>query len=566
MVLVMDSSGSMAEPGGGGETRMVKAKQALNDVMAAMPDDATVGLRAYGSVVESGSESCTDSELLVPVGPLDRAALTSAIGGLEPLGDTPIAYALQQAYNDLPSEGSRSILLVSDGEENCSGDPCQVAADLADAGVEFYVDVVGLQVDEAARDQLTCVAAKTGGTYFDVQDIDDLEKTLERSAQRAVRGYQPTGTPIQGGDSLETAAELTPGDWLDVIDGEAPKFYSLPDPNGGGWEFSVTTATDVSGPIGWDDFDLKLVDFNGESCVQASAAKNAAQLNSVPLSAGLLVGAEELADCAGPLALEVQLTADENYDRALELSFVETPPVGNLAELPAPVSRDHTTNIPEGMFDPSGEASPVVGGGDFRTAPTLSPGRYQDTILAGETLIYRIEDVGWGQTAGCEVVFAEDPDWDRSALNLELSLLSPLRLRDSAGISSQGTYQGDAETRAMVGNPVNYRDRELADTDLSSAVAGDYFCMISVEAASDNVELPITITTAITGEVSGAPEYVEVRESASPSQTTPPEEETEAPNSEESSESGSRSWLILGLVAVLVLGLGVAVGLLIRRN
>ena len=70
MILVLDSSGSMAEPAGGGTSKIEAARQALGTVVDGLPDEAYVGLRVYGATVFSRDQkgACTDSQLVVDPG------------------------------------------------------------------------------------------------------------------------------------------------------------------------------------------------------------------------------------------------------------------------------------------------------------------------------------------------------------------------------------------------------------------------------------------------------------------------------------------------------------------
>ncbi|WP_289032309.1 VWA domain-containing protein [uncultured Arsenicicoccus sp.] len=210
LLLVLDSSGSMAERDGRGRTRMEGAQDALRSLVQELPDGAQVGLRVYGSRVKvagraaPGSRACTDTRLVTPVGPLDRPALTTAIDAFSPHGDTPIGYALEQVAGDLGSTGRRSVVLVSDGEESCSADPCLVARSLAGQGIDLHVHTVGLEVEPAARRQLRCVAEATGGTYQDATG-DDLTRIVSAavgSARSAGSGWSAPGSGWWGRGGL----------------------------------------------------------------------------------------------------------------------------------------------------------------------------------------------------------------------------------------------------------------------------------------------------------------------------------------------------------------------------
>lgn len=127
MILLLDSSGSMAEPAGGGGTRIEAARSALRTVVDGLPADSEVGLRVFGATVFSRGDrgACTDSQLVVEPATENRADLAAALDDYRPYGETPIPHALEEAAADLGSEGPRSIVLVSDGESTCSPTPAR---------------------------------------------------------------------------------------------------------------------------------------------------------------------------------------------------------------------------------------------------------------------------------------------------------------------------------------------------------------------------------------------------------------------------------------------------------
>ncbi|WIM72736.1 VWA domain-containing protein [Corynebacterium suedekumii] len=68
---------------------------------------------------------------------------------------------------------------------------CEVAEDLADQGVDIIIiNTVGFNVDDAAREELECIADAAGGTYADASDADTLADELKRAATRGYRAYQ----------------------------------------------------------------------------------------------------------------------------------------------------------------------------------------------------------------------------------------------------------------------------------------------------------------------------------------------------------------------------------------
>jgi hypothetical protein len=132
--------------------------------------------------------SCQDIQRVYPLQLIDAEAYVHQIEGIHAIGYTPIADSLRQAAQDLPSGDKyfNAIILVSDGEETCGGDPCALAKALKDSEVSVTIHVVGYAVDENTRRQLLCIAQASGGGYHDATDADGLLKALEEAVGATV--------------------------------------------------------------------------------------------------------------------------------------------------------------------------------------------------------------------------------------------------------------------------------------------------------------------------------------------------------------------------------------------
>jgi len=210
LLLILDASGSMDRVDADGVRLIDGAKQALLDLLDSLPDDVLVGLRVYGHRHPNDDRAigCTDTELVVPIGPLDRVAMGDAIESFDAKGFTPIGLSLSEAAGDFPPDaGTKAIVLVSDGEDTCAPpDPCDVARGLFAEGVFVRIETVGLVLDDAAaRDQLQCIADATGGMYHDIGTIDILVNQLGGIAEAAIEG--PQGL-LLGGLTRAQATEL----------------------------------------------------------------------------------------------------------------------------------------------------------------------------------------------------------------------------------------------------------------------------------------------------------------------------------------------------------------------
>src|SRR6478735_3214610 len=204
--LVLDVSGSMRTRDMGGESRISAAKQAFNDVLDAVPEEVQLGIRTLGANYpgDDRKTGCKDTAQLYPVGPLNRTEAKTAVATLSPTGWTPIGPALLKAADDLDGgDGSKRIVLISDGEDTCAPlDPCEVAREIAAKGIGLTIDTLGLVPDAKTRDQLSCIADATGGTYTSVQHKEEL---TDRVGQLVKRAADPVVTPV----AVEGAAACT---------------------------------------------------------------------------------------------------------------------------------------------------------------------------------------------------------------------------------------------------------------------------------------------------------------------------------------------------------------------
>ncbi|MFD1859875.1 vWA domain-containing protein [Aeromicrobium camelliae] len=561
LVLVVDASGSMAEPDGRGSTRMEAAKASLNRVIDELPEEARVGLRAYGAEISDGAGSCEDSNLLAPVEELDRDALKSGVAALQPLGNTPIAYALEQAANDLPDEGPRSIVLVSDGEENCNVDPCEIAGRIVERGIDLRIDTIGLQVGSKAREQLSCIASAGGGTYYDVEDIGALPNTLERLSVRAARGYEAAGRPIVGGSTAEDATAMEDGQWLDTIDRSATKTYELPDPAGGAVFVSATIRPTMRGLAERERIELSVLGEDGQPCtIPVSAAAIGAFTRNTPVTATSILTSEDLTECGGGNPILSVETPDTEESKALELLVVEEPEVTDLEALP---KGSNSYQVPQLQAGGS-SAEPIAGTPSFSGAPELEPAvTYSDTILTGEALFYRMP-VEWGQQGVCEATFDQSGTVAGALKGPDLLVrvdtygsnrgaFSPVDI-EAASAYYDGTQ---AVTLTNATPEVAYRNREITGEVANASLAGDYYCAVFVNRsagdAEETGEIPIRVRAEAVGDVAGEPDYAE----------PPAAENADDEASDDAAAGGSTWWWILGAVVVVAAAAG---GLLWTRR
>ncbi|MFG2375151.1 VWA domain-containing protein [Streptomyces sp. NPDC048504] len=228
--LVLDVSGSMSAKDMDGGSRMAAAKQAFNEVLDATPEEVQLGIRTLGANYHGNDRKtgCKDTAQLYPVGSLNRTEAKAAVATLQPTGWTPIGPALLKAADDLNGgDGTRRIVLISDGEDTCQPlDPCEVAREIAAKGIGLTIDTLGLVPDAKTRDQLSCIADATGGTYTSVQHKEELS---DRVGQLVDRAADPVVTPVatEGTAQCAGAPTLKSGLYTDREEFGKQRFYRV---------------------------------------------------------------------------------------------------------------------------------------------------------------------------------------------------------------------------------------------------------------------------------------------------------------------------------------------------
>jgi len=236
--VIFDASGSMGQPLPSGEQRIAAAKRALEQLVGTVLEEGTpFSLRAFGHVAPSSCET----RLEVPLAPLDREAALASVAGIEPklLSQTAIADSLLAAVDDLRSAtGPRTVILVTDGEESCGGDPAAAAAALRASG-STTIAIVSLGLDEAGLAAFEALAEEVGATYVDVTSFEELRLALADALRPVYEVYGPGGDLVATGRVGE-AVELPMGVYeVRVLTSPAQVFEAVTVPGDGSVEVRV---------------------------------------------------------------------------------------------------------------------------------------------------------------------------------------------------------------------------------------------------------------------------------------------------------------------------------------
>jgi len=210
--IVMDFSGSMSNWIG-------VAKRSMATIVSQIPSTTKIGFRVFGHdnhgnnptsihtlqdvkkiikkgnkftvVTEKGplgttSGACSSTVQVTPIIAANSSALLSGMNSVDIGGATPLVYGLDRAiYQDmagLDQTTPKKVILITDGGENCGGDPCAFAKSLMKKRSDVHIDVVLASSNSRA---LTCLASTTGGHFYNVNNLSDFSNTMQKSIQMA---------------------------------------------------------------------------------------------------------------------------------------------------------------------------------------------------------------------------------------------------------------------------------------------------------------------------------------------------------------------------------------------
>lgn len=134
-----------------------------------------LALRCYGHQKKYPPQDCDDTKLEVPFAPGNSWLIKSKLEKLKPSGTTPIALSLEACAKDFPDRNARNVvLLITDGKEECGGDPCAISAALQSKGIVLRPFIVGVgQLDASIKESFNCI-----GNFYDASSEGSFSQVL----------------------------------------------------------------------------------------------------------------------------------------------------------------------------------------------------------------------------------------------------------------------------------------------------------------------------------------------------------------------------------------------------
>lgn len=164
-------------------------------------------LRVFGHQSPRAANNCKDTKLEVAFSRGNASAMDERLKQLHPQGQTPIEYSLTQSLEDFPKDSLaiNAIILITDGNETCNGNFCDLTAKFEARRIALRPFIVGLGLTDSLKKKFECL-----GSFYDVQNEDMLSSAMKVIISRVLN---PTTCQINlldaYGNPTETNVEMT---------------------------------------------------------------------------------------------------------------------------------------------------------------------------------------------------------------------------------------------------------------------------------------------------------------------------------------------------------------------
>jgi len=157
------------------DTKINIAQKLLSNMLDSLKDvkNLELAFRVYGHQKNFPPQDCDDTKLEIPFSKGNYKKIEHKLKSLLPRGTTPIAYSLEKSADDFPAckDCRNIIILITDGLEECGGDPCAVSQLLQKKGIILKPFIIG--IGKNFKESFDCV-----GTYFDATSELEFNKAL----------------------------------------------------------------------------------------------------------------------------------------------------------------------------------------------------------------------------------------------------------------------------------------------------------------------------------------------------------------------------------------------------
>lgn len=186
ILFIVDYSGSMQSMWGNDKKFNIAKKVLYNLADSIQKTDAKIeiAVRVFGHQSHRTKNDCLDSKLEVPFAPKNAEKIKAVFEKIVAQGNTPIAYSLMESAKDFPDDNQsiNSIILITDGLENCEGNPCDAVIELKKKRVTINPYIIGLDIESDLIQDFECI-----GTFVNAKDEATFTKVLETAVKKVTQ-------------------------------------------------------------------------------------------------------------------------------------------------------------------------------------------------------------------------------------------------------------------------------------------------------------------------------------------------------------------------------------------
>ncbi len=184
ILFLLDGSGSMMNKWGS-QVKINVARNILSEIVDSLDNvnNVELALRAYGHISPKGLRDCKDTRLEVNFGRKNATFIKNKLKMIHPKGTTPIAYSLEQAARDFTKRANTRniIILITDGEESCEGDPCAISKEMQRHNIFLKPFIIGLGLELETKEAFECM-----GSFYNAASASDFQMIMKNVIKRVV--------------------------------------------------------------------------------------------------------------------------------------------------------------------------------------------------------------------------------------------------------------------------------------------------------------------------------------------------------------------------------------------
>ncbi len=174
-LIIFDQSASMYGLFG----NKIKYKYAQNivyQIIRNFSSSKAIGLRTVSDNPPANYEKyssktlCQFTVLKNDIRKFNNENIANTVNNIIPGGNSPIELTLRKAILEdfYGNTNLKHIILITDGYENCGGNPCKFIKEVMQNRDDIVIDIIALSVDSDIADKLKCISDATRGKTYNI--------------------------------------------------------------------------------------------------------------------------------------------------------------------------------------------------------------------------------------------------------------------------------------------------------------------------------------------------------------------------------------------------------------